>query len=123
MANARSVAQSEWKIMGVPSSTVSNMAKFESADPGYWCRKGYAVANVDPRGIGHSEGDFIQFGTQDGRDGYDFIEWIAEQDWCNSRVGLSGQQLRSHDPVAHRGRTAAASGMHRALGRHVRYVP
>ncbi len=83
-------AQSEWKIMGVPSSTVSNMAKFESADPGYWCRKGYAVANVDPRGIGHSEGDFIQFGTQDGRDGYDFIEWIAEQDWCNGRVGLSG---------------------------------
>lgn len=83
-------AQSEWKIMGVPSAAVSNMAKFESADPGYWCRRGYAVANVDPRGIGHSEGDFIQFGTQDGRDGYDFIEWIATQDWCNGRVGLSG---------------------------------
>lgn len=83
-------AQSEWKIMGVPASTVSNMSKFESADPGYWCRRGYAVANVDPRGIGHSEGDFIQFGTQDGRDGYDFIEWIAAQPWCNGRVGLAG---------------------------------
>jgi uncharacterized protein len=82
--------QSEWKIMGVPASTVSNMAKFESADPGYWCRRGYAVANVDPRGIGHSEGDFIQFGTQDGRDGYDFIEWIAGQHWCNGRVGMAG---------------------------------
>ena len=83
-------AQSEWKIMGVPPQTVSDMAKFESADPGYWCRHGYAVANVDPRGIGHSEGDFIQFGTQDGRDGYDFIEWIAAQDWCNGKVGLAG---------------------------------
>ncbi len=82
--------QSEWQIMGVPPGTVSDMAKFESPDPGYWCRRGYAVANVDPRGIGHSEGDFIQFGSQDGRDGYDFIEWAATQDWCNGRVGLGG---------------------------------
>lgn len=82
--------QSEWQIMGVPPQTVSNMSKFESPDPGYWCRRGYAVANVDPRGVGHSEGDFIQFGTQDGKDGYDFIEWAAQQDWCNGRCGLSG---------------------------------
>ena len=80
----------EWQIMGVPPQTVSNMSKFESPDPGYWCRRGYAVANVDPRGIGHSEGNFVQFGTQDGKDGYDFIEWAAEQDWCNGRCGLSG---------------------------------
>lgn len=82
--------QSEWQIMGVPPGTVSNMSKFESADPGYWCRRGYAVANIDPRGIGHSEGDFILFGSQDGRDGYDFIEWAAEQPWCNGRIALSG---------------------------------
>lgn len=82
--------QAEWQIMGVPPGTVSNMSKFESPDPGYWCRHGYAVANVDPRGIGHSEGDFIQFGTQDGKDGYDFIEWAAAQPWCNGRCALSG---------------------------------
>jgi predicted acyl esterase len=76
--------------MGVPPQTVSNMSKFESPDPGYWCRRGYAVANVDPRGIGHSEGDFIQFGTQDAQDGYDFIEWAAEQPWCNGRIGMAG---------------------------------
>jgi len=82
--------QSEWQIMGVPPHTVSDMSKFESPDPGYWCRHGYAVANVDPRGIGHSEGDFVQFGTQEGKDGYDFIEWAATQDWCNGRCGMSG---------------------------------
>ncbi len=82
--------QSEWQIMGVPPQTVSDMSKFESADPGYWCRRGYAVANVDPRGIGHSEGDFVQFGTQDGKDGFDFIEWAASQSWCNGRCALSG---------------------------------
>ena len=47
----------EWQIIGVPPGTVSRMAKFESPDPAYWCRHGYAVANVDPRGVGHSERD------------------------------------------------------------------
>ena len=82
--------QSDWQIMGVPPQTVSNMSKFESPDPGYWCRRGYAVANVDPRGVGHSEGDFMQFGTQEGKDGYDFIEWAAQQPWCNGNVGMGG---------------------------------
>ena len=63
----RVMEQAEWQIMGVPPHTVSDMSKFESPDPGYWCRHGYAIANVDPRGIGHSEGDFVQFGTQDGK--------------------------------------------------------
>ncbi len=83
-------APSEWQLMGVPPRTVSRMAKFEAADPGYWCRQGYAVANADPRGVGHSEGDINMFGTQDGRDGYDFIEWIAEQWWCNGKVTMFG---------------------------------
>ena len=48
---------SEWQIMGVAPGTVSKLAKFESPDPLYWCYKDYAIANVDPRGVGHSEGD------------------------------------------------------------------
>lgn len=81
---------SEWQIMGVPPGTASTMSKFESPDPGYWCHQGYGVANVDPRGVGHSEGDINMFGTQDARDGYDFIEWVAGQPWCNGKVGMSG---------------------------------
>ena len=83
-------APTEWQVMGVPPGTVSKMAKFEAADPAYWCHQGYAIANVDPRGIGHSEGDANFFGSQDGRDGYDFIEWIATQHWCNRKVALFG---------------------------------
>lgn len=81
---------SEWQIMGVTPGTVSKFAKFESPDPLYWCYKDYAVANVDPRGAGHSEGDADYFGTQDGRDGYDFVEWVAQQPWSNGKVALSG---------------------------------
>ena len=70
--------QDGWKLMGVPPQTVSNMAKFEAADPGFWCRHGYAVANVDPRGIGHSEGDCVLWGEEDGRDGYDFDARVSD---------------------------------------------
>jgi len=85
-----SEGQEDWKLMGVPPKTVSTMAKFEAPDPGYWCYQGYAVANVDPRGIGNSEGDVNLWGTQDARDGYDFIEWIAQEPWCNGRVTMQG---------------------------------
>jgi len=81
---------SEWQVMGVPPGTISNMSKFESPDPGFWCHHGYAVANVDPRGVGHSEGNINLFGTQDALDGYDFIEWVAVQPWSNGKVGMSG---------------------------------
>lgn len=81
---------SEWQVMGVTPGTISTMAKFESPDPGFWCHNGYAVANVDPRGTGHSEGHIDMFGSIDAQDGYDFIEWIAQQHWCNGKVGMGG---------------------------------
>ena len=82
--------QDEWKLMGVPPGTVSSMAKFESADPGYWCRHGYIVCNCDPRGVGNSEGNVQSWGREDARDGYDFVEWAAAQSWCNGRVTFFG---------------------------------
>ena len=81
---------SEWQIMGVPPQTVSKCAKFESPDPLYWCHYGYAVANVDVRGAGHSEGNVHMFTHQDREDGYDFVEWVAEQPWSNGKVGMAG---------------------------------
>lgn len=81
---------SEWQIMGVPPMTVSKTAKFESPDPLYWCYQGYAVANVDVRGAGHSEGNVHMFTHQDREDGYDFVEWLGVQPWCNGNIGMSG---------------------------------
>ncbi len=75
---------------GVPAGSISNSAKFEAADPEFWCPNGYAVINVDIRGIGYSGGYHEQFGKQDAEDGYDFIEWTAAQPWCNGRVTMAG---------------------------------
>ena len=80
----------EWQVMGVTPGSVSKYSKFESADPMYWCKQGYAMANVDSRGTVNSEGDISVLGSLDARDGYDFIEWIAQQPWCNGKVGLYG---------------------------------
>lgn len=46
--------------------------------------------NIDPPGINDSEGDFYWWGTQDGRDGRDAIEEIAQLPWCSGRVSLAG---------------------------------
>jgi predicted acyl esterase len=75
---------------GIPPNVTSPMAKFEAPDPAYWCHYGYAVINVDPRGVGYSEGDVVFMGTQEGQDAYDLIEWVASRDWCNKRVTMQG---------------------------------
>jgi len=82
--------QTEWQTLGVPHGSHSNYAKFEGPDPEFWCHQGYAIANYDPRGVGNSQGDIRVFSSQDGRDGYDLVEWLAKQPWCNGRVGMAG---------------------------------
>lgn len=82
--------QADSNSPGAPPGALSGMVGFESGDPAYWCRYGYAVANVSPRGVGNSEGNVSNFGVQDGRDGYDFVEWAARQEWCNGRIGMFG---------------------------------
>jgi uncharacterized protein len=77
-------------LVGIPNSVVSGLEKFEGPDPAFWCARGYAVCNPDIRGVVDSEGDSVLWDRQDGRDCYDIIEWLAEQEWCSSRVGMSG---------------------------------
>jgi hypothetical protein len=52
-------------------------------------RAGYAVVIQDVRGRYQSPGDFEPFANES-RDGYDTVEWVAAQPWCNGRVGMWG---------------------------------
>lgn len=75
---------------GVKHDWVSRYAAFEAPDPLYWSRHGYAVINVDPRGTWNSEGNATFWSTDEARDYYDLIEWVAEQPWSNGKIGCSG---------------------------------
>jgi predicted acyl esterase len=81
--------------MGVPQSALSELQKWEGPDPAFWVDKGYAIVNPDPRGVGKSEGNIYQWGSQEGQDGADVIDWVGEQEWCSSKVTLSGNSYLS----------------------------
>ncbi|MFY9560266.1 MAG: CocE/NonD family hydrolase [Terriglobales bacterium] len=49
----------------------------------------YAVVIEDVRGRYHSDGEFRPY-ENEGRDGYDTIEWAASQPWSNGSVGTFG---------------------------------
>src|SRR5262245_17538195 len=51
--------------------------------------RGYAVVIQDVRGRYQSEGEFDPY-KNEGRDGYDTIEWAAAQPWSNGSVGTFG---------------------------------
>lgn len=75
---------------GVPRRAVSELMKFEGADPAFWVDQGYVVLNPDSRGAYKSQGNIGFWGRQLAEDGYDFIEWAADQRWCNGKVGMAG---------------------------------
>ena len=50
---------------------------------------GYALVVQDVRGRYASDGEFRPY-ENEGRDGYDTIEWAARQSWSNGAVGTLG---------------------------------
>lgn len=70
-------------------------------------RRGYVVARVDIRGTGASEGvSTDEYTLQEQEDGYDAVEWLAAQPWCDGHVNMMGisyggftaLQVASHAP-------------------------
>ncbi|PTX59640.1 hypothetical protein C8P63_11175 [Melghirimyces profundicolus] len=55
----------------------------------YFAAGGYGVACMDVRGRGDSDGEFVPY-FNEGADGFDAIEWIAGQPWCDGSVGTMG---------------------------------
>jgi putative CocE/NonD family hydrolase len=66
------------------------------AESEWYAQRGYAVVAQDVRGRSGSEGQFYPF-IQEGRDGYDAIEWAAAQDWSNGKVGTFGASYLAWD--------------------------
>jgi putative CocE/NonD family hydrolase len=51
--------------------------------------RGYACAFNDCRGRFNSGGEFHPY-MGEARDGYDVVEWVAQQEWCDGQVGMTG---------------------------------
>jgi putative CocE/NonD family hydrolase len=62
----------------------------------YFAKHGYVYALVDVRGRGNSGGDFEPF-VNEGRDGYDVVEWLAKQSYCNGKVTMWGGSYAGFD--------------------------
>ena len=79
-----------FRMLGMKTSGLSGLMKFEGPDPMFWCRHGYAVCNPDARGVYEGGGDSVMWDRQEGEDCADVIDWLGVQPWCNGKVGMSG---------------------------------
>jgi putative CocE/NonD family hydrolase len=62
----------------------------------YFAKHGYVYALVDVRGRGNSGGEFEPF-VNEGRDGYDVVEWFAKQPFCDGKVTMWGGSYAGFD--------------------------
>lgn len=56
---------------------------------GRYTKAGYAYVTQDCRGKSGSEGEYFPF-QMAREDGYDTVEWVASQGFCNGKVGMTG---------------------------------
>ncbi|KAM0297214.1 hypothetical protein HYE67_003177 [Fusarium culmorum] len=68
----------------------SEHSAWETPDPAFWTKNGYAIVRADERGLGQSSGklDTMSRGTSEAF--FDVVEWAAEQPWSSGKVGLLG---------------------------------
>ena len=70
-----------------------NSVEVQAGAPAFFVAAGYAVVIQDVRGRFRSEGRFVPFqddGWGANRDGWETVEWVAAQPWCNGQVGTIG---------------------------------
>jgi len=73
------------KVMGHRSQLFERIAQ-----------RGYIVALNDCRGRFNSDGVFRPY-FDEANDGYDTVEWIAAQEWCDGNVGMIGGSYAAHN--------------------------
>lgn len=76
-----------------PSPVILTLTPYIAANASkqgvYFARRGYIFVSVDSRGRGNSEGEFHP-GQVEAKDGFDTIEWLAKQPWCDGQVAMWG---------------------------------
>ena len=65
----------------------------------FFVSHGYVTIIQDCRGRYASEGGFTKY-VAEGPDGYDTLEWLGRQPWCNGKVGTYGVSYSAHTQAA-----------------------
>jgi putative CocE/NonD family hydrolase len=65
----------------------------------YFASHGYPFLSIDVRGRGNSEGEFRSH-LQEANDGYDVVEWLARQAYCDGQVAMWGGSYAGYDQWA-----------------------
>lgn len=74
-----------------PPSSTRWRGYLEAGNTEYLVSRGYAHIIGDIRGTGQSEGECCNLlSKQEAQDGYDIIEWIAQQPWSDGKIGMIG---------------------------------
>ena len=60
----------------------------------YWARKGYVCVVQDVRGKYGSQGRWEPI-VNEADDGWDTLDWIAAQPWCNGDIGMAGESYHA----------------------------
>jgi predicted acyl esterase len=74
-----------------PESVVGLFVQVEAGNSKKFVSRGYVHVVADVRGSSPSEGQWNCFDREEQQDGYELIEWIAKQPWCNGKVGMVGE--------------------------------
>jgi len=65
----------------------------EAGATGFFVPRGYVQVIANARGSGLSQGQLSLFDQNMCQDGYDLVEWISAQPWCNGNVGMLGDSF------------------------------
>ena len=75
---------------GVPFLATGEPVPYPEWYDEYFVPRGYAVVQMDLRGTRNSSGCQVYGDRDEVFDTVDVIDWIAEQDWSNGKVGMTG---------------------------------
>ena len=89
-----------WRPVGPPSPAILEMIPYgkdnwrraSDMTRGQWfAARGFALCRVDVRGTGSSGGVAPdEYTVDETQDGYEAVEWLATQPWCDGAVGMWG---------------------------------